>query len=263
MKAAGLALALAVTLAAQAPRFEVVSIRAVPPNAPPVMREIDFTPVRPGGRYVDSRTGLVFLISFAYDIRFPGMQLSGLPNWAKGTSYAVSAKSAEGSPEISPAENRERVRLMMRAMLEDRFQLRIRSETREEDVYELEVAKGGFQFKEVDPPEPPAKELPVGAAFSNHDGRIVGKKSTMAGMANALTVMLRRPVIDRTGLKGHYDFNVKWSSPDTADSDAPFGGEGIGLLISTLQHEFGLQLKKAKGPVQYWVVDRVEPPTEN
>lgn len=78
-----------------------------------------------------------------------------------------------------------------------------------------------------------------------------------------LTVFLKRPVVDETGLKGYYDFDVKWSSPD-GDSAAPgLGTEGLGLLMSTLQDRFGLRLSSTTGPVQYWVVDHVELPTVN
>ena len=262
------AFCLAAGVAAQepGPRFEVVSIRGVPRDAPPIMREIDFSPVRPGGQYIDSRTSLVSMISFGYNIRFPDIQLSGLPNWAKSQAYAVAAKPAEGFPLLPPAENREQVRLMMRALLAERFHLRLRPETRQEQVYQLEIAKGGIKAKEVEAPVPPAKETPVGASMSNSFGRMIGKQSTMAGIASAVTIFLRRPVIDRTGLKGFYDFDVKWAAPEPFDGQPPssgFGAEGEALLISALQKDLGLRLTKAAGPVEYWVVEHVEPPTEN
>ncbi len=144
------------TLAAQqpaAPKFDVVSIRAVPPNAPPVMRDIDFTPVLPGGQYVDSRTGLLFLIAFAYDAKGSlDRQLVGLPKWANEQSYAVSAKPSPAFPELPPNDNREQVRLMVRAMLENRFHLQLHTEIRQDRIFKLEVAKGGMKLKEVAPP---------------------------------------------------------------------------------------------------------------
>jgi uncharacterized protein (TIGR03435 family) len=100
----------------------------------------------------------------------------------------------------------------------------------------------------------------------NDRGRIIGNKSTMAGLARALTIFIKRPVVDQTGLKGYYDFDVKWSAPETADRQPPspgVGPEGIGLLISTLQNQLGLYLTNTAGPVKYWVVDHVTPPTDN
>jgi uncharacterized protein (TIGR03435 family) len=163
------------------------------------------------------------------------------------------------------AENREQVRLMMRAMLADRFHLQLHIETRQEPIFNLEIAKGGVRIKEVDAPVPPAKEGNVGAAMGNDGGRMIGNKSTMAGLARALTIFLKRPVVDQTGLKGYYDFDVKWSAPETPDGrpSSGFGAEGSGLLISNLQNQFGLHVTKITGPVEYWVVDHVEPPTGN
>jgi len=263
---------LAAVLAAQqpagpaAPRFDLVSIRAVPPNAPPVMREQDFTPILPGGQYMDSRTYLLFMIDFAYNVRNPDMQLVGLPNWAKNQAFAVAAQPPQDFPALPPAENYQQVRLMMRAMLADRFHLKLHTETRQERIFSLEVAKGGFKIKEVGPPVPPAKEGHVNAAMGDSGGRMIGNKSTMEGLATALTLFLKRPVVDQTELKGYYDFDVKWSAPEAPDGQPPalgLGADGIGLLISTLQNQFGLRVTKTTGSVEYWVVDHVEPPTGN
>jgi uncharacterized protein (TIGR03435 family) len=248
-----------------APKFDVVSIRPVPPNPPPVMRDNDFTPVLPRGQYIDSRAGLPEMIAFAYDVK-NSTQLVGLPNWAKNESFEVAAKPAQDFPALPPNENRQQVRLMLRSMLADRFHLELHTETRQESVYNLEVAKGGFKIKEVAAPVPPAKEGPAYAAYGDSGGRIIGNKSTLAGIATTLTIILSRPVIDQTGLKGYYDFDVKWAPlrvPDAPPPGSGFGAEGTALLISMLQDQFGLRLAKGNGPVEYWVVDHVEPPTGN
>ncbi|HEX4810038.1 MAG TPA: TIGR03435 family protein [Bryobacteraceae bacterium] len=190
----------------------------------------------------------------------------GLPNWAKNQAYAVASKPAEGFPSLPPEENKEQVRLMMRAMLGDRFHLRVHAETRQEPLFKLEVARGGVRIKEVDPPVFPAKEGYVGAAMGDREGRLIGKKSTMSGLAAALSTFLERSVVDQTGLKGYYDFDVRWSVPEAPNGQTPsprFGAEGAGLLITNLQSQFGLRLTKTAGPVKYWVVDHVDPPTDN
>lgn len=248
------------------PRFEIVSIRPVPPNAPPTMREQSFTPVMPGGQFIDSRANVFFMTSFAYDVQDPSIRLVGLPDWAKSRGFSVSAKPAQGFPALPPAENREQVRLMLRAMLEERFQLKLHTEIRQERVYSLAVAKGGFKFQNVEAPVPPDKEGPVNAAMGDSGGRIIAKKGTMAGMARMLVVFLKRPVIDATGLDGYYDFDVNWKAPPSPDGQRPaesYGADGGGLLISTLQERFGLRLTSGTGPVKYWVADHVEPPTDN
>ena len=252
-------------LFAQSPKFDIVSIRPIPPNAPPTLREIDFTPVLPGGPFVDARINLISLISFAYQVEDPDIRLTGLPAWTRNRSWAISAKPAEGFPALPPAQNREQVRLMLRAMLEDRFHLQLHTEDRHGPIYKLEVAKGGFRIPEVDPPQPPAKEAPVGAAMGDDRGRMIGNKSTMASLARALVIFLKRPVVDQTGLKGYYDFDIRWTAPerDGAPPASRLGPDGIGMLISNLQSQLGLRLTSATGPVKYWVVDHADPPAEN
>ena len=248
------------------PKFDVVSIRVVPRNTPPTLREIGFTPVLPGGQYVDSRTGVPSMIAFAYKVKNFDVRLLGLPKWATQESYAVAAKPGAGFPALPPRENEDQVRLMMRAMLADRFHLTLHTETRQEPIFNLEIAKGGVKIKEVQPPIPPAKEVPVSAAMGNSSGRMIGVKSTMRGLAAALAVFMKHPVVDATGLDGYYDFDVRWNSPEAADGlpqSPSFGAEGEALLISNLQDQFGLHLKKTVGSVEYYVVDHIERPTEN
>lgn len=247
------------------PKFEVVSIREVPRNAPPLLRDPDASSVLPGGQYTDPRVTLGSMIVFAYGIR-SYLQLQGLPAWAQDGSFAVTARPPADFPALSPSANREQVRLMMRSMLADRFHLRLHTETRQERIMKLEVAKGGIKIKEVDPPVPPAKEGRVNAAVGDRDGRMIGNKATMSGMVAALVIFLKRPVTDATGLTGYYDFDIKWSAPDVADgrpATPGLGAEGIGLLVSVLQSQFGLRLSSAIGPVEHWIVDQVEPPSAN
>jgi uncharacterized protein (TIGR03435 family) len=244
-----------------APHFEVVSIRLVPPNQPPILRDAGATSVHPGGQYIDQRTSISSLILFAYHI--PAyFQLTGVPDWAKQQAYSIFAKPAPESPTLPPTENTDQVRLMMRALLEDRCHLKLHSEPRQEPVYHLELTKGGFKIQEVAPPVPPATETPVGFAFGNSGGRMIGKKATMIGIAKAIEPHLKRPIIDRTGLTGYYDFDISWSAPDPA-ADSTFGPDAIALLISILPDRLGLHLTRASEQVRYWIVDHVEPPTDN
>ena len=90
---------LTLTLLAQpptAPSFEVVSIHPVPPDAPPLMRTQAFTPILPGGQYIDSRTSLLFMIAFAYNVKV-SLNLLGLPNWAQKQSFSITAKPPQDS----------------------------------------------------------------------------------------------------------------------------------------------------------------------
>jgi len=260
---AGLALLLGAflcTLVAQ-PRFDVVAIHITPPNAKMILRDIDFQPVLPGGRYSDERTSLPILLAFAYNANYS--RIEGLPNWAEKLSFALSAKAADGFPQLSVAENREQVRLMMRALLADRFHLKIHNETRNTKVLRLEVEKGGIKIPEVPAPMPPEKEGYVGFAGSDHDGRLIGNKVTMARVALAINPWMGRPVSDETGSKGYYDFNLSWLSKDPDASKNEFEAEGQSLLIEALREKLGLRLVNGTAPLQYWIVDQVEQPGAN
>jgi uncharacterized protein (TIGR03435 family) len=246
-----------------APKFEVVSIRPLPPNAPPTMRAADFTPFLPGGRYINENNTLVSLIATAYQVKYPDNRLLGLPAW-KTTRYAVSAKAADDFPRLSPADNEAQVRLMLREMLADRFRLRLHTETREETVLKMTVDRGGILVKEVAAPVPPETEGRVNTALSDRGGRIIGTKATMAGIATVAGLWLRHEVIDDTGLKGYYDFDIRWTAPPDPNRPSPspqLGADGIALFQSMLKEQFGLSFSRETGPVQYWVVDQVEPPT--
>jgi uncharacterized protein (TIGR03435 family) len=74
-------------------------------------------------------------------------------------------------------------------------------------------------------------------------GRISGKQLTMTGLARMLAIFLKRPMVDSTGLQGYYDFDAKWSAPESPDGKPPadsFGADGDGLLVSNLRDQLGL-----------------------
>jgi uncharacterized protein (TIGR03435 family) len=118
---------------------------------------------------------------------------------------------------------------------------------RKSAIFNLEVTKGGLQIKEADPPVPPEKEGPVGAAMGDRRGRMLGRKSTMAGIAEALALFLTRPVTDGTGLKGYYDFDIKWTASSTAEPSPPFdgfGSEGEALIAANEGNRSGRTLDR-------------------
>ncbi len=204
------------------------------------------------------------MIAFAYEVENPSRQLVGLPNWAKTQSFAVVAKPG---PQISSqleADDNKPVRLMMRKMLAERFHLKLHTETRHERVFDLTAAKGGVKIQKVLRPFPPAKEGHVNMALSDGGGRIIAHQAKIAGLAGALALFLQHPVIDQTRLDGYYDIDVSWTGRDTAENEnTGLGAEGLGLLISTVRNRLGFVLTASMGPVEYWVVDHIEPPTEN
>jgi uncharacterized protein (TIGR03435 family) len=175
------------------------------------------------------------------------------------------------------------MQLMVQGLLADRFQLKIHRQTKELPVYELSVAKGGFKLKEVAAPEGPVAGAPPpplpppgrggapptpppGSALIGR-GTLVATAAQFAALAQVLSDQLSRSVVDKTGIKGFYDFKLKWTpdvgqGPGVPEPLPPVDSSGPSIFTA-IQEQFGLKLDSAKGPVEIFVIDHVEKPTEN
>jgi bla regulator protein BlaR1 len=254
--------------------FEVASIK--PSGADPHQVMIQ---MQPGGGFRASGTNLKTLIGQAYDVR--QFQISGGPGWINSDRYDIVAKGASSAgsdnqpddPHKMTDEQRktmsEQLRERLRALLADRFQLTVHRETKEQSVYALVVAKGGskLQQSQVRDSDGPKGMMRMGR------GQLSGQAVQLEMLAGSLSSQLGRPVIDRTGLKGNFDFKLEWT-PDPGQSGGPFGGppgadappppDPNGPSIFTaLQEQLGLRLESTKGPVEILIIDRIEKPSEN
>jgi len=257
------------------PQFEVVSIKPSPPGGRGM-----FIRNSPGGRVELTNMTLKEMIVIAY--RIQPFQISGGPAWIDSVHYEVSTK-AESTPK--PGE----MPLMLQAMLADRFQLTLRRETKELPIYALVLAKkdgklgpGLVETKEGScatfdptkppPPPEPGKEPPRfcgGMRMGFGELRAVG--IPVANMTPMLSRMLGRTVIDSTGLTAKYDVAMDWAPDDSLafqlGPDAPrpaASGDRTGPSIFTaIQEQLGLKLEARKGPVEVFVIERAEKPSEN
>jgi bla regulator protein blaR1 len=264
----------------QAPqKFEVASIRPCQPGQGPV-----------GFRTAPGRfrvvcfpaEGLVGTAYIAYGDAGGGTiyareGISGGPAWFKSDQYDVEAK-AEGNPAGSIMAGP-----MLRALLEDRFKLKLHRETKEIPVYELTVAKNGFKLKplpagsctQVDPfaPTPEGSQRCNWAGYQPNGMEL--RAATLDQLADHLThlIALDRPVINRTGIAGIFDFRLSFTRDETMPRPAVFAGDSPAepapqnpagpSIFTAMQEQFGLKLNPAKGPGTYLVIDSVERPTEN
>jgi uncharacterized protein (TIGR03435 family) len=215
------------------------------------------------------------LVIFAYGVH--DFQVTGGPGWIDSDRYNIDAKG-----EGPPSHSQEYVALQYRrlqTLLRDRFHLTIHRETRELPIYELTVAKGGpkLQQPKCVQREPgdftiaPGKYCGLmGGAMAS--GWLQASGTTIANLANYLSRMLSRTVVDKTGIAGEFDFQLTFTpdastpSPDAA-GPRPAGGAAAADLgpdiYTAMQEQLGLKLESAKGPVEVLVIDRVERPTEN
>jgi uncharacterized protein (TIGR03435 family) len=217
----------------------------------------------PGGGLSATGVTLKMLMGFAYGVF--AYQISGGPAWIGTERWDIEAKTDGVQGQLPLAQTSA----LLRALIEDRFQLKFRRERKEMPVYALVVTKNGPKLKPN--PDDPAKAKPS-AMFGRGSGTFTN--SSMAVLAARLSQQLGRPVIDGTDLKGGYDFTLEWTpapGEGSAESiglppraDPPSPGESNGPSIFTaLQDQLGLKLEPQKGPVDMIIIDHVERASQN
>jgi len=179
-------------------------------------------------------------------------QLAGLPEWAKTQKWDV-----DGVPNAEGEPNWPQLQALVRKILAERFALKVHHEQRELAVYALTVAKGGAKMT-PNTSDPNGMLDQQGGAANGRDVEKL-KNTSMSDLAQILQFRVGRPVIDRTGLKGRYDFNLQWTTDESRAPavDAPPG------IFTAIQEQIGLKLEPVKAPADVLVVDAVERPGAN
>ena len=209
-------------------RFDVVSIRENTAGAAGGDRRMS---LRDGFLQVNNLL-LKSLITSAYGVH-EGL-IFGLPRWAEEAHYDIRAKVTDADPTVLTTMSREQRRALMAAMLEERFRLKVHPVTKELPVYDLVVTKGGLRFSES------IREQHVEVRKSEYTGTAVPMPG---GLASFLEEVVGRSVVDKTGLKGAYDFHLQWGSDlSGADHDA------FPSIFTALQEQLGLKLSRIRVP---------------
>jgi len=230
--AAMMASAAAIVLA-QAPAFEVASIRMSPGGMITIS-----PPDSPG--FTAKNVSMQILISLAYGGDSDRVQG---PGWIRSQQYDVIAKS-EGERKLSYDE----LKPLLQDLLAQRFQLKVHTQMKEGSGYALVVAKGGAKLQETKGAADHSYILPNSLDVQNR---------SMAAFAGALSRPAGRPVADETGLKGNYDIRLKYAEDRDTNPTLP-------SIFTALQEQLGLQLVPKKVPVEFIIVDHVErSPAEN
>lgn len=240
--------------AASPPAFEVASVKP----AQGILPYSGFF-TYPGGRIIASWCTLKQLILVAFDVQ--AFQVSGGPRWinedkfdieAKPPGSSKSSKAAPPNPKLPPNDEQRR---MLQTLLADRFQLTFHRETREGPVYLLVMGTKRLKLRDAKDKDayPWAGSVPGGAI--DGDG-LAGISISMTQLAARLSGYLGRPVLDRTGLDGSFDFEYKYPS------DGPDYGDVIPSIFASVQG-IGLKLDAVRGPVETIVIDRAVKPSAN
>jgi uncharacterized protein (TIGR03435 family) len=240
------------------PRFEVASIKRSAPDSE------SFILAHPGGRLDISRATLKTLAAFAW--RLQSFQVSGGPAWVRSDYFSIQAKAIADTSE-------DRILLMTQALLAERFSFKMHFETKEEPVYLLVAGKAGkrsptglrtttegscVRVQNAVPPTPRAcGSVGLGA---NH---LEAQEISMARLAEVLSRVLDRKVIDRTGSIEKFNVSLQWA-PDEhqtlPSTDAIALPPDTPSIFTALREQLGLKLEPGKAPVDLLVIDHAERP---
>jgi uncharacterized protein (TIGR03435 family) len=211
-----------------------------------------------------------YMVATAFDTgRYP--KVIG-PEWIKNDTFEVQAKMdadlAEALAKMSAAEQKLARQHMLQVLMAEYFKVKVHIETKEAAIYQLVTAKGGPKMEVVtDPNATPARML---ISRPTRDVEIwKGNATPIAMMLGQLTYELGRPVYDKTGLLGLYNFTLKceheshaMSAPSrdaTATVDTPAVSD-TPPLDTALEEQLGLKLLSLKGFTDLIVIDHVEKP---
>ena len=241
-------------MAADAPlAFEVATIKLTRPENQGRLFTVK------GRQVLTIGTTLNNLITFAYDLH--EKQIAGGPDWASTQRYDVT-----GQPEAPGVPNTVQLRGMIRQLLTDRFKLTFHREPREMSVYAIVVGPNGHKLTKND-----ANPNGLPGLFFRGLGVLPVTNATISDFAGVLqSAVLDRPVVDKTGLTGRWDFQIRWT-PD----ESQFGGLGVRVpaptddpnappgIFTAFTDQLGLKLDPTRAPVDVVVIDKVEKPSEN
>jgi uncharacterized protein (TIGR03435 family) len=213
-------------------------------------------------------------------------QVEGMPAWARTMRYDISARL---DPRIAGASQPRGLpptwALALQGLLKERFQLTFHRQTAQRPAYALELARSdrkpgpsmrpaafdcdALQKQAADAaraggpsPYPPATETRIACGVRPSPGRILQGGAGLIEFTAILSRAVGRPVLDRTGLNGKWDFLLTYT-PDALLRPGEAPPAESPDLFTALREQLGLRLESITSPVEMFVVDRIEQPSEN
>ena len=238
------------------PSFEVATIK---PNNSGVMglQALTFR----GRNFITDNSSLADLMMFAYSVQMK--QIIGAPDWIEKDRYDISA-----TPDQDGTPSADQVRVMIRKLLADRFQLKFHHDKRELSAFVLTVAKDGAKLK---PAQPNGNLHGFGIQAAPTGALMFGNNAPIPAFTSFLqSIVFDRPVVDQTGLTGKYDITVTFTPDDSLFNGQPIGvpkpADGVEPapgLFDAIQQQLGLKLTAEKTQVDVLAIDHVEKPSAN
>jgi uncharacterized protein (TIGR03435 family) len=225
--------------------FEVATIKPVESDA----KSGRYLIMQGVNRFIGKNYTVKLLIAAAYNLS--PKTISGGPPWVESDHYDIVA--------VTPGDlrpNHDEQMSMLRTLLADRFKLTFHREQKEFSIYELQVVKGGPKIKPSTAPPDDPPQL-ISTVYPDHL-HMPARNVNMGDLASLLQrAILDRPVVDKTGLSGRFDFDLEWAPDETQ-----FGGEATTPADSQIAPLF-LAMPQQRGPVEALLVDTVERPSAN
>jgi uncharacterized protein (TIGR03435 family) len=209
-----------------------------------------------GDQVLSINTTVLNIITFAYDLH--ERQVASLPAWASDLKWDVTIK-----PDTPGQPNIDQMKKLFQEVLVDRFQLKTHNEKRQLSVYAITLPAGA---KHKMTPSTQQGSLP--SLLYPRIGLLPARNTTMVELAQSMQgAVFDRPVIDRTGIQGRFDFTLDWQPDETQflsfGPPQPIQDNGKPNIFQAYQEQLGLKLEATQAPADVMVVDKVEKPGEN
>jgi len=249
------------------PAFEVASIKQHDAND----RQRSSALYGAGGRFTATNMPLIQIVRIAYKLE-PN-QVSGGPNWvsSENVGFDIEARAEEGSfpPGQPDRASIEKMQLMLQRLLAQRFSVVVQTEDREQPIYALMVEKGGPKLQKSQ--RDCNAEAFACHGFAGGTGRGLNFRGVdMTDVAEILSKFTDRPVQNKTGISGIFDFQIPpWVNPTRPQAESfdngrePAPDPSRPDLFTALQDATGLRLVADKGPVRHLVIESASRPSTN
>jgi len=258
--------------------FEVASVKHNTSTDP---RGMGFQ-ILPGGKLTASAP-LIYFVATAYSLPFPTDRLTGGPDWVRAERYDIEATPEKGAIPAGATvkERNDKVHLMLQTLLAERFKMVIRREMKELPVYAVTVKKGGPKLQKAAVAEKDCSETTKSAqdpaschSFSGGQGQgIHAQAVSTSDLAMYASSWADRPVIDKTNLKGLYNIQtegwvpmrprpVRPAGQEPSAEDKAFADPARPTLFQIFDR-LGLKLESQKAPVETFIIESAERPSEN
>jgi uncharacterized protein (TIGR03435 family) len=293
---AALGIGLGCAQPATLPQFEVASVKASPPVDRPVYTMRGGPGTNSPGQITYINVKVRMLVATAWDLK--DYQLSG-PDSMDNVRFDIIAT-------VAPDTSKKDFQLMLQRLLAERVGLVVHHELKETPVYEMVIAKGGLKMKDAEPAREGGTPPPTGRFETDRDGFIIlppgragaatsglggvtrrsARMQSVAGVVAMMEQYSGRPVTDKSGLTGQYDYKLAFDTasaarprqagvpasvaaargplPGTDVPREPMASDPAPTFLEAVAKQLGLKLEPAKAAIDVVFVDRFnKEPTEN